>query len=196
MASSQSAAATSNPRANPRAEYYPLWRHVTKLQKCGGGGSWEWRCTLCNNTYKGSYPRVKAHMLHVGGQGILGCTKTSDPLVRRAYQREQDEADGTKRRNDDLTQAPSNIEPRIVAEARKRRVGHTQQHEQPAPKNTRGPGASPSVQDSRIGRLVNVQAREETDSRVARCIYACGIPFNVVRSPYWQDMIRAVNKVP
>ena len=43
---------------------------------------------------------------------------------------------------------------------------------------------------------MNVQAREETDSRVARCIYACGIPFNVVRSPYWQDMIRAVNKAP
>jgi len=38
--------------------------------------------------------------------------------------------------------------------------------------------------------------REETDSRVARCIYACGIPFNVVRFPYWQDMIRAINKAP
>jgi len=161
MASSQSAAASSSPRANPRAEYYPLWRHVTKLQRCGGGGSWEWRCNLCNNTYKGSYPRVKAHLLHGGGQGISGCTKTVDPLARRAYQREQDEADDTKRRHDDLTQVPSNIEPRIVAEARKRRAGHTQQHEQPAPKNTRGPGASPSVQDSRIARLVNVQAREE-----------------------------------
>ena len=43
---------------------------------------------------------------------------------------------------------------------------------------------------------MNVQAREEADSRVARCIYACGIPFNVVRSPYWKDMIRAVNKAP
>ena len=115
--------------------------------------------------------------------------------IFRAYQREQDEADGTKRRHDDLTQAPSNIEPRIVAEARKRRAGHTQEHEQPTPKNTRGPGASHSVWDSRIARLVNVQAREEADSRVARCIYACGIPFNVVRSPYWQYMIRAVNKV-
>ena len=158
MASSQSAATTSNPRANPRAEYYPLWRHVTKLQKCGGGGSWEWRCTLCNITYKGSYPRVKAHLLHGGGQGILGCTKTADPLVRRAYQREQDEADGTKRRHDEHTQATSNVEPRIVVEVRKRRggLGHSQEHEQAAPKHTRGSGASQSVQDSRIARLVNV----------------------------------------
>eukprot|EP00253_Pinus_taeda_P024936 PITA_24936 len=162
------------------------------------GGSWEWRCNLCNNSYKGSYPRVKAHFLHGGGQGIAGCTKTTDPLARRAYQRAQDEADGTKRRHDELTQATpqatSNIEPRIAVEARKRRAGATQQHEQPTPKNTRG--ASPSVQDSRIAKLVNVQAREETDCRVARCIYACGIPFNVVRSPYWQDMIRAINKAP
>eukprot|EP00253_Pinus_taeda_P018744 PITA_18744 len=149
-------------------------------------------------TWPGSYPRVKAHLLHGGGQGIAGCTKTTDPLARRAYQREQDEADSTKRRHDELNQAtpqaPSNIEPRIVVDARMRRVGATQQHEQPAPKNTRG--ASPSVQDSRIAKLVNVQAREEIDSRATRCIYACGIPFNVVRSPYWQDMIRAINKAP
>eukprot|EP00253_Pinus_taeda_P014411 PITA_14411 len=82
MASNQSAATSSSPRANPKAEYYPLWRHVQKVQKCGGGGSWEWRST------------------------------------------------------------------------------------------------------------------EETNSRVARCIYACGIPFNVVPSPYWQDVIRAINKAP
>ena len=146
MASSQSAVASSSPRANPRAEYYPLWRYVTKIQRCAGGGSWEWRCNLCNNTYKGSYPRVKAHLLHGGGQGISGCTKTSDPLARRAYQREQDEVDGIKRRLDELSQAtpqatpqaPSNIEPRVVVKARKRRASATQQHEQPPSKNTRG----------------------------------------------------------
>ncbi len=142
MASSQSAVASSNPRANPRAEYYPLWRHVTKLQKCGGGGSWEWRCNLCSNSYKGSYPRVKAHLLHGGGHGIVGCTKTTDLMVRRAYQREQDEADGIKRSHDEHSQAtpqaPPNIEPRIIVEARKRRASATQQHEQPAPKIPEG----------------------------------------------------------
>ena len=44
--------------------------------------------------------------------------------------------------------------------------------------------------------MVNVQVREEVDSKVARYIYACGIPFNVVRSPYWQEMIREINKSP
>lgn len=112
-------------------------------------------------------------------------------MARREYQREQDQADRIKRKHDDLSQAknPANIEPRIVVEARKRRG--TQQPEQPPSK-----GASGTIQDSRIAKLVNVHAREEVDSRVARCIYACGLPFNVVLSPYWQEMIREVNKAP
>ena len=101
--------------------------------------------------------------------------------------------DGIKRRHDELSQVtpkdPVNIEPRIVVEARKRRA--SQQPEQSPSR-----GAFGTVQDSRIAKLVNVQAKEEANSRVARCIYACGIPFNVVCSPYWQDMIREVNKAP
>ena len=122
---------------------------------------------------------MKAHLLHGGGQGIAGCTKTSNPVARREYQREQDQANAIKRKHDDLSQAknPSNIESRIVVEARTRRG--TQQPQQPPSR-----GASDTVQDSIIAKLVNVQGREEFDSRVARCIYACGLPFNVVRSPY------------
>ena len=101
--------------------------------------------------------------------------------MRRVYQREQDEVDGIKIRHEELSQAtledPPNIEPRIVVEARKRRA--TQQPEQ-APSRA----AFGTVQDSRTAKLVNAQAREEVDSKEARCIYACGIPFNVVRSPY------------
>jgi hypothetical protein len=41
-----------------------------------------------------------------------------------------------------------------------------------------------------------VKGEKKLDSRVARAIFACGIPFNVVRSPYWQDLVRAINKAP
>eukprot|EP01018_Ginkgo_biloba_P009952 Gb_24212 [translate_table: standard] len=44
--------------------------------------------------------------------------------------------------------------------------------------------------------MMEVGGREDVDSRVARCIYAWGISFNVVRSPYWQDMVRAINDGP
>ena len=138
---------------------------------------------------------MKAHFLHETGKGVEGFPKTNDPNERRKYQIEQDEANRVKRRHDQLANAsiqPPNTEPRIVLEARKRKA--TQQQEVQPSKNTKG--SSPSVQESRIARLVNVQGREEADTRVARAIYACGIPFNVVRSPYWHDLVRAINIAP
>eukprot|EP01018_Ginkgo_biloba_P025270 Gb_17641 [translate_table: standard] len=44
--------------------------------------------------------------------------------------------------------------------------------------------------------MMDISRREDVDSRVARCIYACGISFNVVHSPYWQNMVRAINHGP
>eukprot|EP01018_Ginkgo_biloba_P032553 Gb_29675 [translate_table: standard] len=44
-----------------------------------------------------------------------------------------------------------------------------------------------------LEKMMDIGGREDVDSRVARCIYACGISFNVVRSPYSQDMVRAIN---
>jgi len=42
----------------------------------------------------------------------------------------------------------------------------------------------------------NNQGIDRTDEYVARCIYANGITFNLVCSPYLQQMIKAVNEVP
>ena len=34
------------------------------------------------------------------------------------------------------------------------------------------------------------------DSKVYRFLYACGVPFNVLRSPYWHEMVSAINDAP
>jgi hypothetical protein len=34
------------------------------------------------------------------------------------------------------------------------------------------------------------------DAKVYRFLYACGIPFNVLRSPYWHEMVQAINGAP
>ena len=47
-----------------------------------------------------------------------------------------------------------------------------------------------------LAKMFDMGGRDETNIRVARAIYACRLPFNVVRSPYWQDMIKAVNEAP
>ena len=123
-----------------------------------------------------------AHFLHEIGKGVDSCTKTSDLGERRKFENEQQEANRVKRRHHELNnatrQAPS-MEPRIVHEARKRKAAQTQGH---ASKISNSP--SPSIQESRIAKMVNVQGREEVETRVARALYACCIPFNVVRSPY------------
>jgi hypothetical protein len=50
----------------------------------GGGASWEWRGNLCKikKTFKGSYTRVKAHILHEGVKGVEACALTKNPEVR------------------------------------------------------------------------------------------------------------------
>jgi hypothetical protein len=44
--------------------------------------------------------------------------------------------------------------------------------------------------------MFNNQKREERESRVARAIFSCGIPFGVVWSPYWKDMVNEINESP
>jgi hypothetical protein len=68
-------------------KYYPLWRHVTKVKAMAVGGAlWEWKCNLCkkDKTFKGSYRRVKAHILH-GGKVFEGCPHTLVLQVRDKF---------------------------------------------------------------------------------------------------------------
>jgi hypothetical protein len=148
-------------------EYYPLWRHVTKVKAMGaGGGSWEWKCNLCkkDKTFKGSYTRVKAHILHEG-KGIDGCPHTLDLQVRDKFHKEHDDAQKIKDNRAKIAMHGSNKhppslgvsnEPRIVHEARKRRALEV---ENEISKGPRGRGVAI---DNRLMKMFNNQKREET----------------------------------
>lgn len=161
----------------------------------GSNGTWEWKCNLCKNdkTFKGSYTRMKAHILHEEINGIEVCAHTRNPEARAKFKKESDDAQrlkdqrskiGTSTTNPRMT---DNIELRIVQEARMRRALEVKT-ELSKPSNP--------IQDNRLLKILDSQAREEVYSRVARAIIACGILFNVVRSPYWQDLVRAIDKAP
>lgn len=49
----------------------------------------------------------------------------------------------------------------------------------------------PTMQPSVEGMFKNA-SREEVDEAVARCFYACGMPFFYARSPYFHDMVGAI----
>ena len=45
-----------------------------------------------------------------------------------------------------------------------------------------------------LEKCFNNDARGIADEAIGRCIYANGLPFNLVRSPYWTAMIKAINE--
>ena len=57
----------SAPKVDPKS---PLWKYVTTIGKIQGGGSLAWVCSECKKKYKGSYTRVKAHLLGLKGNGV------------------------------------------------------------------------------------------------------------------------------
>jgi len=122
---------------------------------------------MCKINFTGSYTRVKAHFLWLeGDNGVHHCKKITRKDVE-AFQVEQDVADIAKAKRRSSRQQTftkrGNEVPLIVEEARKRQNIGT------------------------LAKMFDMGGRDETDNRVARAIYACGLPFNVVRSPYWQD---------
>jgi hypothetical protein len=38
--------------------------------------------------------------------------------------------------------------------------------------------------------------RDDVYAKFFRFLYACGIPFNVLRSPYWHEMLQVINGAP
>jgi hypothetical protein len=55
---------------------------------------------------------------------------------------------------------------------------------------------SPSSSPRTLSEFLDQGCRDDVDAKVYRFLYACGIPFNVLRSPYWHEMVQAINGAP
>ena len=73
----------SSDQQNNQDDNAPLGKYVTREAKLGkGGGNVDFQCNFCRKIYKGSYYRVKAHLLKTKGVGVASCTKvTNENLV-------------------------------------------------------------------------------------------------------------------
>jgi hypothetical protein len=58
------------------------------------------------------------------------------------------------------------------------------------------PSGSGSGSKRTIEDFLDITGREEVDAKVARFLYECDVPFNVLCSPYWHSMVKAINKAP
>lgn len=75
----------------------PLWRYVTRLEKRRhGGGNVTWRCNFCNVVKKGSYTRVRGHLLNWQSAGVKPCEKVTHEDIA-TMQRLENEAVGRRK---------------------------------------------------------------------------------------------------
>lgn len=154
-----------------------LWKHVVKGRKCGNahGGSHVFKCKYCHKLYHGTYTRVYAHLMgHKKGEskGIGYCSVVkADKNLQMQIKREVEQVENS---------------PNVVP-LRKSKLnaisGATSQGTSLALSYV-----SPFEQD------YSMQDRDDVDSKVVRCLCANGIPFSVLRSPYWEEMVLAISK--
>lgn len=184
-------------KTNPNS---PLWKYVEMIRQILGGGGYVWKCSGCEVTYSSSYHRVKAHLCGIGGKGITTFPrKEGEPIPLDTVAKYIMEQDATNQReaqkgNNLLLknkskgmQPPSN--PNIVVEY----------HPFMATLDPQAQSAQPITNKRNKGPLevaFQNESRALADQCLARCIYANGLAFNVVRSPYWKEMLRTVNEAP
>ena len=142
----------------------PLLKYVTKKKSIEGGGNFEFVCSFCEVSFRGSYTRVKAHLLKISGKGIRPCAKIGRVKLEELKKLE-DEAilriESSKVKSVPLPPLSSQSESQPSVESRKRRAT--------------GP----------LADAFNTQARETLDHEIARMFYSSGLPFHLARNPHF-----------
>ena len=149
------------------------------------GGNVAFQCNFCRQIYKGSYYRVKTHLLKIKGAEVASCTKVT---------------------NENL------VEMRRVMEEAKQRVKQYNLKQVPLPTSSAAKSnfenssssASASTIDLKrrkgsigsIEKAFNMGAREIADSEIVRMFYTGGLSFHFARNPYYAHSFKSVSQLP
>ena len=174
----------SSDQQNNQDDNAPLWRYVTREAKLGkGGGNVAFRCNFCRQIYKGSYYRVKAHLLKIKGAGVASCTKVT---------------------NENL------VEMRKVVEEAEQRVKQSNLKRVPLPTSSSGtsnfenfPSSASAIDLKRrkgpirsIEKAFNMGAHEIVGCEIARMFYTGGLSFHFARNPYYARAFKSSSQLP
>lgn len=154
----------------------PLKRYVMVVDS--GANKWVCNFRCKSEPYTGTYSRIRAHFIGLlpgqKSQGVALCSKVSKE-EREKMKKEEDEAKrvfGGCTRKTTISGVP---------------VGSQAYRTTSSACLDKGK----DVSDKYI-----VSCKGEVDGSVARFFYGCGIPINVAKSPFWVDMVRAINEAP
>ena len=71
-----------NPVENVENDHGTLWKYVKKLERVENGrGGTVFQCNYCQKIFRGSYSRVKFHLLKMSGNWIVSCNKVTDEAL-------------------------------------------------------------------------------------------------------------------
>ncbi|CAN6243746.1 unnamed protein product [Urochloa humidicola] len=146
-------------QATSNGKKHPLMAEITMIGGERGkndGGSKQWRCNHCKNSYKSSLTRVRVH--------LLGAKPGKKPQIQRCPVLLNDAAKYRKLRDK-------------VKEVDESSLGVQKMH-------------------SSLAQSFGAAERDAVDLKVLKFIAANGIPFNVLRSPYYSEMVTAINNAP
>ncbi|KAG6492527.1 hypothetical protein ZIOFF_047490 [Zingiber officinale] len=136
-------------------DYSPLWKFVTKVEKTVGGGNVTWSCNICNKVCKGSYSRVKAHLLKQKGAGIAE--------LRKKNSKQKEVPLSSSSASSNMASKSSFCTSGIL------------QNDDPT-KKRKGPLGP-------LEKSFNLNVRDELHSEIARLFYTGGLSFNIARNP-------------
>ncbi|KAK2637507.1 hypothetical protein Ddye_032299 [Dipteronia dyeriana] len=176
-----SSASIGTPAANSNTietENYqaPLWKYVIKLGRVGKArGNISFQCNFCQSIHKGSYHRVKCHLLKLKGNGIASCTKVTKANI---------------------------LEMQRVVEEAELRVKQSLPRPVPLPSDVGSSFASPTISygldpkkrkgvSGAIEKAFNIGAREQLDDEIARMFYTGGLSFHFVRNPHYVNAFKS-----
>jgi len=163
----------------------PLWKYVQRPEAGRGGGTTKFHCPHCNSDFTGSYTRLRRHLCGKrawDGEkqiGIRTCDKVST-ADRAKYIKEEEDAQYKAKRSRGFFESSQRTP---SASSQGSGYGH-------------GGSGSSSLRRRTISDFLDEGSRNDVDSKIYRFLYANGIPFNVLRSPYWHEMVSAINDAP
>ncbi|GAV74928.1 hypothetical protein CFOL_v3_18408, partial [Cephalotus follicularis] len=137
-----------------------------------GGGNTSFKCNYCQNLYKGSYSRVRAHLLKISGVGIRASPKVAhdhlvemQKLVEKAKSMNLPKQVPLPPTRDHASSFGSNIDSGVFRQ------------ESFEPRKWKASSKFPGSME----KAFNVQARENVKSEIARMFYSGGLSFNLAR---------------
>ncbi|KAG6534868.1 hypothetical protein ZIOFF_008774 [Zingiber officinale] len=160
-------------------DYSPMWKFVTKVEKAVGGGNVTWSCNICTKVCKGSYLRVKAHLLKQKGAGIAGCTAVTMDQMKRMQQLVDDAELRKKNSKPKEVSLPSSSASSNMASKSSFSGPSPLQNDDPTLTKKRKGQLGP------LEKAFNLNARDELHSEIARLFYTGGLSFNIARNPHY-----------